>query len=145
MFKKILLPTDGSEHALKAALIALQMAKEHNSEVEIISVVPMPERTIELVELFPEIKGMKFEDYFKKKGKAIVETTGAAFREAGISYTSRVELGDPAETICQVTDEDQISLVVIGSRGQGAAARFIMGSVSSKVTQCVPCPVLIVR
>lgn len=144
MFKKILLPTDGSEHAIKAAAIALKFAKEQNAQVEILSVVAMPERTIDLVELFPNFSGVKFEDHFKKKGLDIVALTAAAFEQAGISYTARVELGDPAEIICQASEEDGVDLVIIGSRGK-SLSRFVMGSVSTRVSQCSPCPVMIVR
>ncbi len=144
MFKKILLPTDGSEHALKAAKIALKFAKEQNAQVEILSVVSMPERTVYLLELIPNFNGIEFENQFKKKGQDIVELTAAAFEQAGVSYTTRVELGDPAETICQVTEQDKVDLVIIGSRGQ-SLSRFVMGSVSTKVAQGAACPVMIVR
>ncbi len=144
MFKKILLPTDGSDHALKAAKIALKFAKEQNAQVEILSVVTMPERTVYLLELIPNFSGIKFENQFKKKGQDIVALTAAAFEQTGVSYTTRVELGDPAEIICQVIEQDKVDLVIIGSRGQ-SLSRFVMGSVSTKVAQCATCPVMIVR
>lgn len=144
MFKKILLPTDGSEHALKAAKIALKFAKEQNAQVEILCVVSMPERTVYLLELIPDLNDKKFENQFKKKGQDIAALTATAFEQAGVSYTTRVELGDPAETICQVIEQDKVDLVIIGSRGK-SLSRFVMGSVSIKVAQCSTCPVMIVR
>ena len=63
MFKKILLPTDGSEHALKAAKIALKFAREQNAQVEILSVITMPERTVYLLELIPNFNGIKFKPH----------------------------------------------------------------------------------
>jgi nucleotide-binding universal stress UspA family protein len=53
-------------------------------------------------------------------------------------------LGDPAETICQSIEQDEVDLVIIGSRGQ-SLSRFVMGSVSIKVAQCSTCPVMFVR
>lgn len=144
MFKKILLPTDGSEHALKAAKIALKFAKEQNAQVEILSVIAMPEKTIYLLELIPDFNEIKFESQFKKKGQDIAALTAVAFEQAGVSYTTRVELGDPADTICQVIEQDKVDLVIIGSRGR-SLSRFVMGSVSTKVSQCATCPVMIVR
>ena len=69
LFKRILLPTDGSEHALKAAKIALKFARELNAQVEILSVVAMPEKTIHLLELIPDFNEIKFENQFKKKAR----------------------------------------------------------------------------
>jgi nucleotide-binding universal stress UspA family protein len=143
MFNKILLPTDGSKHALKSAKIALKLAKELNAQVEILNVVAMPEKTI-LLELIPNFNEIEFEKQFRNIGRDIVALTAAVFEQAGVSYTTRVELGDPAETICQIIEQDEVDLVIIGSRGQ-SLSRFVMGSVSIKVAQCSTCPVMFVR
>jgi nucleotide-binding universal stress UspA family protein len=58
-----------------------------------------------------------------------------------------VRIGIPAEEICKVAQERQISLIVVGSRGNGwkqNLRRFIMGSTSRRVLKMAPCPVMIV-
>jgi nucleotide-binding universal stress UspA family protein len=53
--------------------------------------------------------------------------------------------GDPAEVIIQVANEQQADLIVVGSWGLTGIQRFLLGSVSSKVSHHAPCSVMIVR
>lgn len=144
MFKKILLPTDGSEHAIKAAAIAAKLAKDQNARLEIINVVPMPDKTLNLIDLFPEMTGLKFEERLKTKGQEIINDTVAALNQDNIDYITRVELGSPTEIICEALENEGFDLVIIGSRGKSLTS-IIMGSLPNRVAQCAPCPVMIVR
>ena len=72
--------------------------------------------------------------------------------EAKASFEARgaaVELvegrGDPADAICEAAKEAGADLIVVGTRGRGAAARALGGSVSTKVIHNAPCDVLVVR
>ena len=56
-----------------------------------------------------------------------------------------VEVGEPAEVICEVAERYNADTIVIGSRGHGFVKRVLMGSVSSQVLHNAPCPVLVVR
>ena len=58
---------------------------------------------------------------------------------------SRVEVGNPSEVICDVADEEQSNLIVMGSRGFGTFRSMLVGSVSHYVLQQAHCPVLIVK
>jgi nucleotide-binding universal stress UspA family protein len=68
-----------------------------------------------------------------------------AVRRLGAPARQRVEMGDPAETVCQVAAEEKADLVAVGSHGKGWARRALLGSVSQHVIQHAPCPVLVVR
>ncbi len=56
-----------------------------------------------------------------------------------------VRLGKPAYEILQVASKKKVDLIVIGAKGMGAIARFLLGSISTKVVQHSSCSVLVVR
>lgn len=71
----------------------------------------------------------------------VVEEAGeAAHAEEGM-----VELGDPAQRICDVAAEEGVDLVIMGSRDRSLLERIFSPSVSSYVVSHAPCPVLVVR
>jgi nucleotide-binding universal stress UspA family protein len=53
--------------------------------------------------------------------------------------------GQPADVIIEIANQKQADLIVVGSRGLTGIQRYLMGSVSSKVTEHAPCSVMIVR
>jgi nucleotide-binding universal stress UspA family protein len=63
----------------------------------------------------------------------------------GVELETYAREGDPAEVIIQVANEQQADLIVVGSRGLTGIQRFLLGSVSSKVSHHAPCSVMIVR
>jgi nucleotide-binding universal stress UspA family protein len=66
-------------------------------------------------------------------------------REKGVSgtITKELEIGDPADLILTVAAQDNIDLIILGSRGLNAAQRFLLGSVSTKITTHAHCAVLV--
>lgn len=56
-----------------------------------------------------------------------------------------IEAGGPGEEICRVASEREVDVVVVGSRGFGGIRRALLGSVSDHVVRFAPCPVLVVR
>jgi nucleotide-binding universal stress UspA family protein len=53
--------------------------------------------------------------------------------------------GDPADVLVRQAKEDEADLIVVGTRGQNATQRAMLGSVSTKVLHHAPCDVLVVR
>jgi len=53
--------------------------------------------------------------------------------------------GDPAEVLADVAEEEGARLIVVGDRGLTGVKRFLLGSVSHKLSHHAPCSVLIVR
>jgi len=138
MIDHILLATDGSGHALKAADAALKIAADNGAAVEIIYIFPLIFH--DPMEAYP-----KPQDHLKELAEKVIEKTAEKFIAAGIPFTTRVETGEPAEKICAAADQDHVDLIVIGSRGQTGLNRFLMGSVSARVVRYARCPVLVVR
>jgi nucleotide-binding universal stress UspA family protein len=146
MFQKILLASDGSEGALKAAGIAAELAKKFGSSITIINVFDPPASIMP----FPGTTGFGLDPvtvnrYGEEVQDAVARRTGKVLEEAGLSYEVRKETGNPATVIARVAEEEGFDLIVIGSRGMGEIRSFFLGSVSDRVSHQAHCPVLIVK
>jgi nucleotide-binding universal stress UspA family protein len=140
MFKHILLGVDGSEHALRAAKIAGDLARTVKSETLCIVVA---------FEAVPPYLGEPNLQVAISARMSTAETILEAALEAvgkipGEVYTEILE-GTPAEAILDVATTRKNNLIVMGSRGLGRLTGALLGSQSQKVVQHAPCPVLIVR
>jgi len=130
--RRLLFATDGSkpaEKALRFMMRELNPAKDGRPpEIVVLHVTPMLP--------FPELKAA---------GQAIVADAADQLRKAGYRTTEIVQMGDPADQIMKVAGRQNADLIVTGAKGLGAIARFLMGSVSTKLVQHSTRSVLIVR
>lgn len=141
MYKKILIPSDGSEYAIRAAEYALGVAKE-NPAVEITIVYAyqlVPDLALD-TPFTPSI--ITFAD---EQAQAILEKTAKVFEDAGIKAETVVRRGDPGREIAELAREGGFDHIIMGTRGAGALGGLIFGSVAQKVVQLAPCPVLLVK
>lgn len=135
---KILVCTDGSEHSQKAVEVASKIAEGCNpDEVAIIYVhTPMDAAfmgggaSTDSMEVMRKLKEQQVEE-----GKKILERASAFFEEKNIKSSIMQEEGHPAATIVRVAAENNLDMIVIGSRGRGGWKKRILGSVSSAVVQ----------
>jgi nucleotide-binding universal stress UspA family protein len=146
MFTKILLASDGSECAMKAAEAVAELAKKFNASVTVIHVFTLPTSVAPFVgapglDLDPALVNRYAEDV----QNAVARRTGRILEEAGVPYAIRQEVGHPAEVIIRVAEQDGYDLIVVGSRGLSEIRSFFLGSVSDKVSHHAHCPVLIVK
>jgi len=79
------------------------------------------------------------------EGDALVREAAAVIDQQGLPYEEEVLEGPAAEAILQVAQVRKVDLIVMGSRGRGRLEAALLGSVSQRVVQEAPCPVLIVR
>lgn len=141
MFNKILLPSDGSEFAMRAAQYALTVAQE-NPEVKITIVYAyqlVPDIALD-TPFTPSI--ITFAD---EQALAVLEKTRQVFDDAGVKVETVVRRGDPGREITALAREGDFDHIVMGTRGAGALGGLIFGSVAQKVVQMAPCPVLLVK
>jgi nucleotide-binding universal stress UspA family protein len=74
-----------------------------------------------------------------------VESGAKVAREMGVEARTRIEQGDPADTILAVADLEAADLIVVGNRGMTGPTRFLLGSVPNIISHHAPCDVLIVK
>jgi len=148
MLRKILLATDGSEGALRAAEAAGELASGFDAEVLVIYVLP-PGPALARVAAEAGDPGWAGSAAalrgFEQAGRDILARTVEALERAGVRCTARLERGHPAERICEVAHDEECDAIVIGHRGLEHVAAFSLGSVAERVSRCAPCSVMIVR
>jgi nucleotide-binding universal stress UspA family protein len=146
MFRKILVPVDGSQGALRAARIAGEIARKFDSRVTLMTVVQAPDTAAAAAGM----AGMIAVDTNASSAldAAARELLGAAARAVGLpdaKVKQVVVSGHAADMICETCRAGAYDLIVMGSRGLSEVGSLFLGSVSGKVTHHAPCPVLIVR
>ncbi|MCM3594189.1 universal stress protein [Metabacillus idriensis] len=138
MFKHILLASDGSEHAIRAAEKAAYLAGLSDGEVTILYVV---DGSTSKSDVLSEGSSILREE----KRKQRMDTTESIFRNKEIQYRSEILKGDPGPTVVDFANKNNYDLVVIGSRGLNGLQEMVLGSVSHKVAKRSNCTVMIVK
>ena len=140
MYKKILVPTDGSDFARNAQLHALFLAKVSGAEIIALSV--SENHFINGISTTDEVEQLNqiLNDRCKRDLKEFED-----MNEEDIKITSIIREGSPANSILEVASEESVDLIVVGSSGKSGFDRFILGSVSDKVVNAAKCPVLVVH
>lgn len=137
MFKTVLLPVDQSREAREAADVALNIAKMYQANLFVLAVLePDEAETGEP----PHSEKMTSEEVVHK----LLAEAQAMFVNAGVEVKTLERQGKPAFTICDVADEIEADLIVMGSRGIGLVEENITDSVTNRVINLSPCPVLVV-
>ena len=130
MIKKILVPTDGSDHARKAIEIASDIALKYAAMICLLHVVSPP--VIFHEGAFPAMEEML--KLLEDDGKKIIEEAERETKKCGVKdVQSTVVQGDPASRIIEFAKAEGVDMVVIGSRGLTGMKGVLLGSVSHKV------------
>jgi nucleotide-binding universal stress UspA family protein len=129
MFKTILFPVDRSREARQAAeMVTKLMQASNGGQLYLLSVVAEDEQSMSSPELVAQI----------------LEEARVMFVDQGIATEAIERAGKPAFTICDVADEINAELIVMGSRGIGLTEGSAQDSVTARVISLSPCPVLVV-
>jgi nucleotide-binding universal stress UspA family protein len=139
MFKRIVLATDGSDHAAEAMKYAKELAARDDATVIVVnSFDPVP------VYLGEPMKADLVARHVNI-GREIADAAAEELRNAGVDVQTEVLAGPPAEAILRVADTHKADLIVMGTRGYGALTSLLVGSVSHRVLAHTNVPVMVVR
>ena len=146
---KILLATDGSREATRAAHTAARIADEIGSELHIVYVRPSSVRLHPGHFVGPEVEEhwlQREQEFLEREAQFLLDTQVEEIEAAGSSVAqTHLRVGKPDEEIVTLGEELGVGLIVVGSRGWGGIRRALMGSVSDSVVRHAHCPVLVVR
>ena len=139
--EKILLPVDDSEESLKAVRYAVDIAENTGASLELVHVLPLtfPIFAEELVPLPAEI-----EEAWEKDARELLDRYKRQ-PHAKVQITTRIEKGDAGLTILDLAKRGRYNMIVMGARGFNWLRKMFSISISSKVVEQAPCPVLVVR
>lgn len=128
--RTILVGTDASPAATIAVEEAAVLARAHGAELVVVSVrPPVDAREIFDPSALPDVG---------------VHLDHLATRLEGVKVRTRQESGDPAEILCDVAEEEEAEVMVVGNRGTRGKRRWFLGSVPNAVVHHAPCSVLVV-
>ena len=147
MFKKIVVPVDGSESAWRALEQAVALGKAFAGELVVVTVIqPYNNAALLAVPLDHNIISQSNAD-LEQVGNEVLHRAEEKITEIGfdgkVSY--HMEVSHPSERILAVSKSKDADAIVLGSRGLSGIAEFFLGSVSSKISQYADVPVLIVK
>ncbi|PVX24579.1 MAG: hypothetical protein CW691_07200 [Candidatus Bathyarchaeum sp.] len=148
LFKKILVPVDGSHSCLHAKMFASSIAKKFNAKVTVVHVVSHEFMHPELKAQYqlPHAILHKIDEAYLEAGKKILRNAEQMFKEADIEVEARlVKYEDPAEFVLELVKDEEFDLVVIGNRAESQSELHSLGSVTEQVARHAECPVLIVK
>lgn len=147
MFTNILCAVDGSEHALKAARVAAELAAKFDSKLTLVTVAKRLKITEE-VKRYMEVEHLTGQPQYvlDEMTETILQEAKRAVRESGVEkMRTEVKEGPPARTIVQYADRTGADCIVLGSRGMGDVEGALLGSVSHKVASLANCTVITVK
>ncbi|HEY3331305.1 MAG TPA: universal stress protein [Capsulimonadaceae bacterium] len=145
MFETILLCVDESEHSLKAAKYALEMATKYDAEVVCLNVNQASLPLLDSSAFAASPKGNAYRQELREAQEHVHDVVLNVFRESNLRVRFRGEVGQPVSVIVSVAEQERANLIILGSRGTGGFKALLMGSVSLGVLHHAPCPVLVVR
>jgi len=138
LYMNILVPLDGSDYSKKALFQACDMAKNYQANLILVYVVDKS----------PALNLLDRNEYLKmlrKFGKKVLIKGKETAKDKGIDTTTVMKEGNITNEIVKLAKSKKCNLIIVGSKGLGATARFFLGSISNKLANNSPCSVLIVK
>lgn len=144
MYKRVVLPLDGSDLAELAIPHAVQLARLTGADLHLVRVIDI-------------LGGQAFGAYVAIEAAGYAEATGAELAESagyleeiqrrladrGFRVTTELRRGPAAHEVTQCADAGDV--IVMATHGRGGVRRWLLGSVAEEVVRHAPVPVLLVR
>jgi nucleotide-binding universal stress UspA family protein len=145
MYKKILVPIDGSHTSKQGLAEAIRLAKVHKARLRLIHVV-------DVFIVTPTFESGRYVDdiqkSFRDDGRRRLKTAEALGRKHGLTVDSvmfETVGARAADIIVEQAKKWRADLIVIGTHGRRGVRRLVMGSDAEEVVRTSPVPVLLVR
>ncbi len=142
MYKKILVPLDGSSLAEAVLPHAQALAKSENAEIVLLSVPMVP--SIDYLARTPALANKIIEDTEIETEKYL-EKEEARLKEEGAKVTSLIREGPIPEMILKVADEVHADVIAMSTHGRSGIQRWLMGSVADRVVRHSHIPVMLIH
>jgi len=143
VFRRLLIPTDGSEASVGAARLAFRICRGHGGDLTLLFVVD--EAVVRELTRFGRRRAAEVELELREHGQRYLELLCTEAEQRGLPLRTLIRQGNPFEEIVAVADELGVQLIIMGHVGQRGTARVLMGSVTQRVLDFASCPVLVVK
>lgn len=137
----VLLPVDGSENAARAVKRAIEMYRER--EIKLLLVTAYPPIVSGNVKRF--FSPQDIQAFYQEEGHTALAPAKALLDAEGVQYEEEVLIGPVAQSIADCAKKKQVDMIIMGTRGLGTVGGMVLGSVTTKVLSLVDTPVLLVK
>ncbi len=148
MISKILVPSDGSKTAQRAAEYAIDLAKQLNASIIALSIIDQRSFIAQTVPVSESARHTiePIEDYLREAAEGYAGEIKNICDKSGVTSEISIKTGHPVEEIVKEAKRSKANLIVMGSHGRSALSATVLGSVSYGVIHNdTSIPVLIVR
>ena len=142
-FQTILVPLDGSDHALLSLDRAVELARHDNAKILLLGVVEVPIAHFEGYGEF--VAGLDVHQKLREHVSIALHDTVVRLTSEGITAEALVKEGFPHEEICRTCLDEGVDLIVLTTHGRRGFAHLLLGSIAEKVVRMAPCSVLVIR
>ncbi len=144
LFKRILVPVDGSRYSRDAVRIAVQLAAVHQSHVAILHVVDLS--LLEQLSRFAEKDRTSLHEQLRSSANGFLQDMEREVRKAaGLPAAVLIREGIPHETILEEAVQWGADLIIMGKLGRRGVSHILLGSVTERVIEFSEVPVLVVK
>lgn len=147
MYKRILVPTDGSALSKKAVRGAVDLAASVGAELVALNVVPRyPQSYFEGAIVLTPAEQARIEKQWGDRGQSVADAAGKTAASAGVKSEAIIVRSDlVAEAILAAARKHKCDLVVMASHGRKGIKRLLLGSETQNVLTQGQVPVLVLR
>ena len=139
--QSIVVGTDGSPSAEAAVRRATELAKWSGALVHLVTAYPDVPSYRERISSSAKRDPINL----REAAESVLARAAGDLEEHNIAVETHAQEGEPAEVVIEVAQQHHADLIVVGDRGLTGLKRFLLGSVSSKLSHHAPCSVMIVR
>jgi nucleotide-binding universal stress UspA family protein len=147
MYRKVLIPTDGSPLATAAAHAGVEMARQCEAEVVSVHVVPPYQYPVNVEIIVPEYPSEEeYEAAMRRHGEDYLGQVRKEADQLGVPFTGRIVFAEKtAQAIIRAAEDSGCDLIFIGSHGRSGLGQLLLGSVTNKILSTCRIPVLVYR
>lgn len=139
--RRILVPVDGSDNALRAVRYAASLAKELSDvRLELVNVQdPLPQK------VHSALSEEEIARWQSGYSDLVLQPATKILDALHVPYQAGYRVGSPANEIAQQVQDTQCDAIIMGTRGLGSLANLVIGSVATKVIHMVQVPVTLIK
>ena len=142
-FKKILLPTDGSEYTKNAVHKAIELAELSGGSITALFVL---DKSIYVNSpMDAAVTMVNVHEVIEKEGRCATGYAAEKAKEAGVELEEKHIDGTPAAIILQEAEAGEYDIIVMASLGRTGISKLLMGSVTEKIVRSAKCPVMVIK
>jgi nucleotide-binding universal stress UspA family protein len=143
IFQHILVPTDGSQLSVAAGQLAVRLAASQGARITFVYVVDtavVDHLTTTSGKLVQQVR-----QELERTGQRYLDHLSRLALKAGLQASQLIRHGTPYGEIESLVREQKVDLIVIGQSSHRGPRRVLVGSVTQRVIEYTPCPVLVAK